>query len=123
MLSAGPANLPPQMSPVPEGMTRVAVRATFANETDQALPLNATPYSAYTTSLVVDSVSHPGGLFSGMVAETRDGTVPAGRELDLRFVFEVPEGTTAGTFVWPPAHPGQGFPQLEVPVSGLSASP
>ena len=120
VVSAGPATLPPQ-APRPEpGMRQVAVRMTVKNTAGQPLAINATPYSVYNTLLEVAGTEYPGALVSGIVQYVQTGAIPPGVELNLRYLFEVPEDAEEGTFVWRPVVTSGQYPVIRVPVTGLA---
>lgn len=121
VLSAGPAQLPPEMGEPPAGTARVAVRVSVRNKTDAPIALNATPFAAHQTALLVGEAEYPGALFVGAVKQAREGTVPANAELTLRFVFEVPERSREATFVWTPTSEERGYPKLVVPIPDVSS--
>ncbi len=121
VVSAGPAVLHPQ-APRPEaGMHHVAVRMVLKNTTGKPLAINGTPYSVYNTLLEVAGTSYPGALVAGIVEHVRTGTIPPGVELNLRYVFEVPEDAEEGTFVWRPVVTSGKYPVIRVPVTGLAS--
>jgi len=120
VVSAGPANLPAQAQDPDEGYSHVVVAAVAKNVGDSALPINGTPYSVYNTELETGGEDYPGALISGVVGVVRDGTIPAGDELTLRYLFEVPEGSQEATFAWPPAGDRRDQPTLVVPIADIS---
>ncbi len=119
VVSAGPARLDPQAPAPAPGNRFVQVRATLTNTSGAELAINATPYSVYNTELLVDGVSHPGSLVVGSVRAIRTGVIPPATPLDLRYVFEVPEAASEGTFLWPPSSSATDRPVISVDVSGL----
>ena len=121
VVSSGPARLDPQAPPPAVGSRFVEVRTRLTNSTKADLPINASPYSVYNTELLVDGVSHPGSLVVRSTGPVRTGVIPPGTTLDLRYVFEVPDNTADGTFLWPPSSSSTERPVISVEVAGLAA--
>ena len=119
VVSAGPARLDPNAPRPAAGARHVEVRVTLENTGKDPLPINASPYSPYNTQLEVEGVPYDGALVAGFVNQVRSGAIPPATPLNLRFVFEVPEATKTGTFLWPPGSAGPGRPVIAVALDGL----
>ena len=119
VVSAGPARLDPKAPPPAAGARHVEVRVTLENTGSDPLPINASPYSPYNTQLEVQGVRYDGALVAGFVNQVRSGAIPPATPLNLRFVFEVPQATEAGTFMWPPGSAGPSRPVIAVALDGL----
>jgi len=120
VVSAGPANLPAEASPPEEGTKNVVVTASVTNTSDTALPINGTPYSVYNTVLETGGREFDGALVAGALRSVQDGTIPAGAELTLRYLFAVPEESRDATFTWPPSRGGDDQPTIVVPIADVS---